>query len=493
MLDKNIPDIDALEIRETGLIREVRKGIAYVSGLSACIYGELVELGNRSVKGIVVGFNEDEVLTFILGNEQDVILGEEVRSQSEALEIPVGEDFIGRMVNCLGNECDGKGEIKPAALYPVFRQAPGVMERVPISEPLSTGIRTIDTVIPLGKGQRELIIGDRVTGKTTIALDTMLNQKGKDVICIYCWIGGSFSSLLRIVRTLIDQGVMDYTIIAAAPAYVSPAEQYLIPYTAATLGEYFMRQGKDVLVVFDDLTKHAWIYRQLSLLLERSPGREAYPGDIFYLHSQLMERAGRLNIENGEGTMTFLPIVETQQGDVTGYIPSNLVSMTDGQIYLSTPLFHEGFRPAIDIGLSVSRIGSKVQCEAIRDVSKTLRREYAQYKDLARIMRIKTKVSLEVTDRIKRGEALRELFIQDAHKIVSVEEEIVLFYAFLRNILEILPKESLIKFKKEIFGYLTKERFDLIEKLKSQGRLSTEIKEGLSEIFVQFFKEKGML
>jgi len=362
------------------------------------------------------------------------------------------------------------------------------MDRTPITEPMLTGIKTIDTVIPLGKGQRELIIGDRVTGKTTLALDTILNQRDKDVICIFCWIGGSFSPFLKLIQHMHREGALEYSIIVSALASDSPAEQYIAPYTAATLGEYFMYQGRDVLLVFDNLTRHAWVYRQLSLLLERCPGREAYPGDIFYLHSQLMERAAKLNQDNGGGSMTFLPIVETQEGDVTGIIPSNLISMTDGQIYLDTGLFREGFKPAIDLGLSVSRIGSKVQCEAIKEVSGRLKGEYARYKELAGLTRIRTKLSAEVESRLKKGETLTDFFIQDKASPLSLAEEIIIFYAFHKNIPEILEEEKREKFIKEIYSYLTKEQPQLIEKLVSQRALTDAIKNSLDEAFQDFFK-----
>jgi len=423
----------------------------------------------------------------VLGDENELNIGDTVYTESGIFEIPVGNNFIGRTVNALGHATDEKGKIKESDFYPIFRDAAGVMDRASIDEPLLTGIKMIDTVIPLGKGQRELIIGDRVIGKTTLALDTILNQKGKNVVCIFCWIGGSFSSFLKIIQQMRREGAMDYSIIVSALASDSPAEQYLAPYTAATLGEYFMYQGKDVLLVFDNLTRHAWIYRQISLLLERYPGREAYPGDIFYLHSQLMERAAKLSEENGSGSMTFLPIVETQEGDVTGIIPSNLISMTDGQIYLDTNLFHEGFKPAVDLGLSVSRIGSKVQSEAIKEVSGRLKGEYARYKELQSLTRIRTKLSPEVEIKLKRGEALSSLFVQDKGSPLSLEEEIITFYAFDKGIPEILQEQKREKFKKEIYKYLAKEKPQLIEKLASQRILTEEIKKGLDEAFQTFF------
>ncbi len=479
--------IPPLEIKDTGIIREIKKGIVKITGLPSCINGQLVELG-ANLFGMVIGFTEAEVLALVLGDETRIKIGESVYSEEGVFEVPVGNSFIGRVVNSFGRPVDEKGKIQESDLYPIFRDASGVVDRVPIDEPLLTGIKMVDTVIPLGKGQRELIIGDRVTGKTTLTLDTILNQKDKDVLCIFCWIGGSYSAFLKLIQALRREGALDYSIVVSAMASDSSAEQYLAPYTAASLGEYFMHHGRDVLVVFDNLTRHAWVYRQLCLLMERSPGREAYPGDIFYIHSQLMERAAKLNDENGGGSMTFLPIVETQEGDVTGLVPSNLISMTDGQIYLNTSLFHEGFKPAIDLGLSVSRIGNKVQCEAMREVSRRLKGEYAQYKELVSLTRVRTKLSPEVEERLDRGEELTSLFVQEKDKPLPLEEVIIIFYAFNKGIPEILEAEKRARFQKDIYRYFTRNRPELIEKLASQGVLTEEIKRALDEAFEEFFK-----
>ncbi len=478
--------IPPLEIKDTGTIKEIKKGIVAISGLPSCINGQLVELGN-DISGMVIGFTEEKVLALVLGDETRLNIGGTVYGEKGVFETPVGNNFIGRTINAFGQATDGRGKIQESDFYPIFREAPGVMDRVPIDEPLLSGIKVIDSIIPLGKGQRELIIGDRITGKTTLALDTVLNQKDKNVICIFCWIGGSYPAFLKLLQMLRREGAMDYTVVIGALANDSPAEQYVVPYVACALGEYFMHHGRDVLVVYDNLTKHAWIYRQLSLLLERSPGREAYPGDIFYLHSQLLERAARLNEENGGGTMTFLPIAETQEGDVTGLIPSNLISMTDGQIYLNTTLFHEGFKPAIDIAFSVSRIGSKVQCEAIREVSRGLKAEYAQYKELVSLTRVRTKLSPEIEKRIKRGKALNNLFIQDKNNPSPLEEIIIIFYAFNKGLPEILEEDKRERFKKEIYKYLLKERPQLIEKLRLGKVLTEEIQRELDGAFQNFF------
>ena len=405
MSDKTKINIPALEIKDTGTIQKIQKGIVKIGGLSSCINGQLVELG-ADLLGMVIGFTEQEVLALVLGDETKLNIGDTVYAEPTVFEVPVGNEFIGRIVNGFGRPVDGKGKIQENDFYSIFTEAPGIVDRVPIDQPLLTGIKVIDSSIPLGKGQRELIIGDRVTGKTSLALDVILNQKDKNMICIFCWIGGSFSSFTKIFQDLKREGALENSIIVSALASDSSAEQYLAPFTACALGEYFMHRGRDVLVVFDNLTRHAWIYRQLSLLMERSPGREAYPGDIFYLHSRLMEKAAKLNNENGGGSMTFLPIVETQEGDVTGLIPSNLIAMTDGQIYLDASLFHEGFKPAIDLGLSVSRIGNKVQSEAMRQVSLNIKAEYAQYRELLSLTRVRTKLSPEVEARLNKGEAL---------------------------------------------------------------------------------------
>ena len=479
--------IPPFEIKEIGRISEVKKGIAYIEGLPSCINGQLIKF-SKDVKGIVIGFNEERVLSLILGDVNQLKLGGEAVAAQQVFRIPVGENFIGRIVNALGEPCDKKGEIKPDNFNAIFREAAGIIERIPVDKPLYSGIQTIDTVIPLARGQRELIVGDRMTGKTTLAIDAILNQRDKDVICIYCCIGRDFSSLEKIADLFAKKEVLNYSIIVAAPAVCSSNEQYLAPYAACSLAEYFMFNGKDVLVVFDDLTRHAWVYRQLSLLLGRFPGREAYPGDMFYLHSQLMERAGKLAPEAGGGSITFLPIVETQQGDITGYIPSNLVSMTDGQIYLSTDLFHEGFKPAIDIGLSVSRIGSKVQPHALREISKDLRQEYFQYRDLMRVTKMKARISEKAKEQIKKGEALRELFIQNKYEPISVGEQVALFYALSKGILESLSKEERKRFRLGIYNFLVKNYPRVIEEIEIEGFFTTSYKEELERGFEEFIK-----
>ncbi len=480
-------DLSLVEIKDTGVIGEVKKGIVKVKGLSSCINGQLIQL-RPDLMGMVIGFDQKEVSVLVLGDENKVNIGSTVYGQENVFKIPVGDSFIGRTIDIFGNPRDGKGKIAAVDSYPIFRDAAGVMDREPISEPIVTGISMIDTLIPIGKGQRELIVGDRVTGKTSIATDAMLNQKGQDVICILCWVGGSYSSFRKVVEDLRRGGAMEYTILVSALASDSPAEQYLAPYAAAALGEYFMYNGKDVLISFDNLTKHAWAYRQLSLLLERSPGREAYPGDIFFLHSQLMERATKLDVDNGGGSLTFLPIVETQEGDITGLVPSNLISMTDGQIYLDTSLFNEGFLPAIDSGLSVSRIGSRVQSEALKEVSRPLKREFTQYKELLSFIKIRTKLSEEVEAKLKRGNTLRDLFIQPRCEPHPLEEEVIFFYAFSQELPQLFEEKARQKFKNQIYSYLKENHGELVRELKDLKMLTNNIKQGLNKAFSEFFE-----
>ncbi len=478
--------ITSLDIKEVGAIEEVKRGIIRISGLPNCLYGEEFEVSG--LKGMVIEFNPYAAMGIVFGDENKLRVGDTVYSRNKLLEVPVGENFIGRIIDSLGEPVDGKGEVRPAEISAVFRPAAGVMEREPIDQPLLTGTKTVDMLIPLGKGQRELIVGDRQTGKTALALDAIINQKGKDVICIYCWIGGSNIAFQKVAQALQARGAMEYTICVSASGGASSAQQYIAPYTAAALGEYFMYKGKDVLVVFDDLTKHAWIYRQMSLLLERAPGREAYPGDIFFLHSQLMERAGRLKAKFGAGSMTFLPIAEAQAGDITGYIPSNLISMTDGQIYFNTGLFQEGFKPAIDLELSVSRIGSRVQYPATRQLSSGLRYVYVQYRSLLRLTRLRTKLSAEASQQLSRGRALSELLIQENGSPLSLAGQIILFYAFERKILETVNIEQAKLFIREFFDFLSGRNPGLVENINKSGELTEEAKAGLDRSISEFFR-----
>ena len=488
MAQKQKTKIDTIQVSQVGKIREIRKDIATVTGLTRCMNGEVLDIG-RNTRGLVIGFHRKEAYVFLLGRAEEAKVGDKVYSQLKPFFIPVGDGVLGRVVDALAQPLDNKGPVVSDEQYPIFRDAPGVLDRVPIRRGFETGLLTIDSTIPIGKGQRELIIGDRQTGKTALCVDSILNQKGKDVICIYCCIGRSFSSLRRVVETLKLRGAMDYTIVAAATASACSGEQYLIPYTACALGEYFMDRGKDVFVVFDDLTKHAWAYRQLSLLLERPPGRECYPGDIFYLHSQLMERAGQLSPDNGGGSMTFFPIVDTLQGDVTGYIPSNLVSMTDGQIYMNLTLFNSGFRPAIDLGLSVSRIGSKVQSAAVKQLSSMLRLQYVQYNELLKQTRFTASASEEMRAKLRPGEILTQLFTQEQDSPYSLAKEILLLYAMRRKVLDPISYEGIERFKREIEDYMRGEHSEAIEALMESRDLKPTVRRGFDAGLKAYFRK----
>ncbi|MBI5024127.1 MAG: F0F1 ATP synthase subunit alpha [Candidatus Omnitrophica bacterium] len=504
--------MQTIQIQEVGKIREIKKSIAKITGLSRCMIGQLIHFTDNT-KGIVVGFASGEAVTFLLGKVEEIRVGDPAYSNMEPFTIPAGEAFLGRLVNASAEPIDGKGAIQSSGnkeqnrsgypdtripgypdpgRYPVFRKAPGVLQRIPLSRTFETGVLAIDATVPIGKGQRELIIGDRMTGKTSICTDAILNQKDKDVICVYCCIGRTYSSLLKIVELLKEKGALDYTIVVAAHAASPGGEQYLAPYTACALGEYFMDHGKDVFVVFDDLTKHAWAYRQLSLLLERPPGRDAYPGDIFYLHSQLMERAGQYSPEFGGGSMTFFPVVDTLQGDVTGYIPSNLISMTDGQIYMNTSLFNSGFKPAIDLGLSVSRVGNKVQCPAVKELSGMLRLEYVRYNELLKITRFKASVSEAVNQRLREGEALTQFFTQMNNEPAPLELQIILLYALRRKILAVLARGEIDYFKKNIYGFMREKFPNVVREAGDKKELTLELRRGLDDAFLAFFKDKGM-
>jgi len=476
------------DVREIGFIKSVREFIVVATGMPSCVNGQLVDFLDGS-KGMVMGFKEEDVQILVLGGHTNIHAGDRVFNRGEALLLPVGEKFLGRLVSALAVPLDGMGPIEPDGHFSLFRDAPGVMDRIPVDQTLETGTKILDAVIPIAKGQRQLLIGDRLTGKTSVAMDCILNQKGKNVICIYCCIGKTYSSLLKVTNLLKERGAMEHTIVVSGAASMPEGEQYLAPYAACTLGEYFMHSGRDVFVVFDDMTKHAWIYRQISLLLERAPGREAYPGDIFYIHSQLVERAGYLKPELGHGSMTFFPIVEILQGDVTGYIPTNLISMTDGQIYFNTALFNKGVRPAIDFGLSVSRIGNKAQWPAMKGLSKTLRLDYLQYKELLQMTQLRTTgLSKEAETRLKRGEAINQLIIQDKNKPVPLEEQIVYLYALNLGILDNLSAVQIRGFKQKIASFINNRYPKFFPEIRSTHELGEESKASLEEALKEYFK-----
>ncbi|MFA5147370.1 MAG: F0F1 ATP synthase subunit alpha [Candidatus Omnitrophota bacterium] len=476
------------EIREVGEVQSVKKFIVIARGLPSCINGQIVEFSNGTL-GLVMGFTEDKVQILVLGDASRIRAGEEIYNKGKSLNIPVSDGFVGRIVNALCQPLDGGSPIEAKDYYPLFKVAPGVMERVPVKETLETGTLILDAIIPIAKGQRQLLIGDRLTGKTTVAVDAILNQKGKNVVCIYCCIGKPYSSLLKIMDTFRENNAFDFTVVVSGVASVPVGEQYLAPYTACAIGEYFMNKGRDVLVIFDDLTKHAWIYRQISLLLERAPGREAYPGDIFYIHSQLVERAGYLKPELGGGSMTFFPIVEILQGDVTGYIPTNLISMTDGQLYFSTTLFNKGIKPAIDFGLSVSRIGNKAQWPVMKGLSKSLRLEYLQYKELVQMTQLHaTGLSKEAEAKLRRGDAINQLIVQDKNKPVSMEGEILYLYALNSGILDALSTTQINQFKRDILEFVSKRSPEFCAKVRETKEMPDDLKMKVEESLKMYLK-----
>lgn len=478
--------INMLKLKEHGRVAEIRQDVVNVTGLTNCMNGQLVQIGENS-KGVIVGFDPDYVLVLMVKQGSPIKPGDEVITTMDEFRVPAGENFIGHRLNALAEPMDGGGSIREDMYMPIFGKAPSVLDRVPLEEVMQTGTKLVDMMKPVGKGQRMLIIGDRMTGKTTVGVDAMLNQRGKNVVCIYCCIGKAEAALARVTEAF-DQGrVWEYGMIVAATASDPMGQQYLVPYVAASLGEYFMHhKHRDVLMVFDDLTKHAWAYRQISLLLERAPGRDAYPGDIFYIHSQLVERAGKLNDAHGGGSMTHLPIVETQQGDVAGYIPSNIISMTDGQIYMSTTLFGEGFKPAIDMGLSVSRIGNKVQWPAMRKTTGMLQLEFVRFKELERLTRIKAGVSADVDKRLKRGKVLEELLKQDQNAPVPMDDQVLTLFALQNKFLDGVEPVDVRPRLERMLKFVKTNRADLIDELNTNHRMTDEIKEGLHEQFARF-------
>lgn len=480
------PKINLLTMKEHGTVAEIRQDVVHVVGLTNCLNGQLVLIGN-GVRGVILGFDPDYVLVLLVDEGTGVKPGDRVISAMDEFRIPVGMDFVGRRVNALAAPVDGGPPIRPDAQYPIFGVAPSVLERIPLSDELQTGTKIIDMMKPVGKGQRMLILGDRMTGKTTIGVDAILSQKGRNVICIYCCIGKAEAAINRVANVFERHGVWSYGLIVGAAASDPMGQQYLAPYVATSIGEYFMyEKHADVLVVFDDFTKHAWAYRQISLLLERAPGRDAYPGDIFYIHSQLVERACKLNASRGRGSMTHLPIVETQQGDLAGYIPSNIVSMTDGQIYTSTTLFGEGFKPAIDMGLSVSRIGSKVQWPAIKKLTSMLQLEFVRYKELERLTRIRAGASAEVEERLRRGRVLEAVLKQDENKPVCTEDLTIILFAFKNGFLAGAEPEDVRPRLELLLQQVRRDSPALIEELTSRKELTDSIKEALSEHLARF-------
>ena len=458
---------------EIGYVIQVGDGIAKVHGLDKCKSNELLRFENGSF-GMALNLEESCVSVVMLGTDVGIREGGLVKRTGRVVSVPVGEALIGRVVDALGQPIDGKGPIDSKELRPIERNAPGIIERKSVSVPLQTGIKAIDSMIPIGRGQRELIIGDRQTGKTVIATDTILNQKGKNVICIYVAIGQKRSTVAQLVDTLARGGAMDYTIVVSATASELAPLQYIAPYSGCTMGEYFMDQGKDVLIVYDDLSKHAVAYRALSLLIRRPPGREAYPGDVFYLHSRLLERAARVAPEYGGGSMTALPIIETQVGDVSAYIPTNVISITDGQIYLESELFHSGIRPAINPGISVSRVGGSAQIKAMKKVAGTLKLTYSQYRELQSFAQFGSDLDADTKTRLAQGERVVEVLKQDRSSPLDVALQVSILYAVVHNMLMDVPVERISAFENALFDHLTVQHPEILEDIRKTGELRPE-------------------
>lgn len=476
------------EFSETGSVVTVGDGIASVYGLDNCLSNELVLFSNGTY-GMALNLEEDFVSVVMLGTDVGVREGNLVKRTGSVVSVPVGEALIGRVVNALGQPIDGKGPIHAEKTMPIERKASGIIERKSVSVPLQTGIKAIDSMIPIGRGQRELIIGDRQTGKTVIATDTIINQKGKDCICIYVAIGQKNSTVAQLVENLAKAGAMDYTIVVSSTASELAPLQYIAPYAGCTMGEYFMDKGKDVLIIYDDLSKHAVAYRTLSLLIRRPPGREAYPGDVFYLHSRLLERAARLAPECGGGSMTALPIIETQAGDVSAYIPTNVISITDGQIFLETELFNSGIMPAVNPGISVSRVGGSAQLKAMKQVSGTLKLLYSQYRELATFAQFGSDLDKDTKDRLAQGKRIVEVLKQDRNSPVPVQLQVCIIYAVVNNYLKDVPLELVKTYEKELYFDMSSYHSDVLELILDPKGLDDEAKTKLDDA-VKNFTEK---
>jgi len=476
----------ATTVADVGTVIETGDGIARIHGLQAAKYSELLEFPG-GVMGMALNLEEEAVGVVVLGDSSSIREGDTVRCTNRVAEVPVGEELVGRVVDALGNAIDGKGQIKSSAMYPLEKIAPGVVTRESVNVPVQTGIKAIDAMIPIGRGQRELIIGDKTTGKTAIAIDTIINQKGKNLICIYVAVGQKASKVAQIVGTLEKYGAMEHTVVVAANASDSMTMQYLAPFTGCSIGEYFMDQGQDALVVYDDLSKHAWAYRQMSLLLRRPPGREAYPGDVFYLHSRLLERAARLNKEYGGGSLTALPIIETQAGDVSAYIPTNVISITDGQIFVETDLFNSGVRPAVNIGISVSRVGSSAQTKAMKKVAGKLKLDMAQYQALAAFAQFGTSELDKATKmQLDRGQRLTEVFKQNVYSPVSLADQVTIFYAANFGFLDDIAVARIKEFESSLQKFMAANYADILKTITDNKVLDDDTAKALDEAIKQF-------
>jgi F-type H+-transporting ATPase subunit alpha len=504
-LKKQIEKFESeISIEKTGIVLEVGDGIAKISGLSDVKMSEMVEFQNQiypaslrhskegGIYGVVLNLEQDLVGVIVLGEYENIKEGDIVKSTGKILEIPVSNNLIGRIVNALGRPIDERGEINSEKFYPIEKIAPGVIDRKSVNVPLQTGIKAIDSMIPIGRGQRELIIGDRQTGKTALVIDAIINQKSVSQemrpICIYVAIGQKESKIAKIVAKLEEKGAMEYTVIVTTSASEPASLQFIAPYSGCAIGEYFMDQGKDVLIIYDDLSKHAWAYRQISLLLRRPPGREAYPGDVFYLHSRLLERACRLDEKNGGGSLTALPIIETQAGDVSAYIPTNVISITDGQIYLESDLFYQGIRPAVNVGLSVSRVGSSAQTKAIKKIAGKLRLELAQFRELAAFAQFGQDLDETTRKQIERGKRLTEILKQGQYEPMPTEYQVVVIFSATQGFLDDISVDKIKEFEKKILEYFKLEQKELLDEIKEKKELTEEIDKKLRDAIKEFKK-----
>lgn len=481
---------NAIIQNETGTVLTVGDGISRVSGLVNCVSGELLEFENGTY-GMAQNLEETTVSTVLFGEDVGIREGQTVKRTGRVVSVPVGEALIGRVVNAIGQPIDGKGPIAGTEYRPVESPAPGILDRQPVKEPLQTGIKAIDSMIPIGRGQRELIIGDRQTGKTTIAVDTILNQKGQDVICIYVAIGQKRSTVTNLVEQLTGSGAMAYTIVVAATASEPSPLQYIAPYAGCAMGEYFMHRGKHVLIVYDDLSKHAVAYRALSLLIRRPPGREAYPGDVFYLHSRLLERAAKLSAEKGGGSLTALPIIETQAGDVSAYIPTNVISITDGQIFLETELFHSGIMPAVNPGISVSRVGGNAQIKAMKKVAGTLKLVYSQYRELQSFAQFGSDLDKDTKARLEQGARIVEVLKQKNAAPVPVEKQVAILYAVTQNLLTELPADRMNAYEQGLYDRLNQDPDGaaVMDAVRRTGKLEADMEEKLRKLLETYTGE----
>ena len=493
LIKKRIKDFDVpILSADVGIVTEVGDGIAQVYGLQNAQALELLEFKDN-IRGMALNLEEDSVGAVILGAYEEIREGDEVRTTGKIMQVPVGDALVGRVVNPLGEPIDGKGPINTREFGPVEKVAPGVVTRQPVDTPLETGIKAIDALTPIGRGQRELIIGDRQTGKTAIALDTIINQKGKDVICIYVAIGQRAATVAQVAATLEEYGALEYTIIVSATASDPAPLWYLAPYSGCSMGEYFRDQGKDALLVYDDLSKHAWAYRQISLLLRRPPGREAYPGDVFYLHSRLLERAARMNKDNGGGSLTALPIIETLAGDISAYIPTNVISITDGQIYLLTDLFYAGIRPAISTGLSVSRVGGAAQIKAMRQVAGRLRLDLSQYRDMAAFAQFASDLDKRTRDQLERGKRMEELLKQDQFQPMPVPRQVIVLFTGGNGLVDDVPVEKVRQFEKELLRFLSSSHPEIEETIGKDKAISEQTEKALRSAVEEFKKSSPLV